>query len=87
MHQIQKTASANGEREFEVHAEFSPARLVAIANARHLRLTKVGAFVGHSHAEVDNVFLLHKGALAATIAVPLARASMSNWRTCAPAND
>ena len=54
----------NLEREFAAITEHWSPRVVADANGQAVKLAKVrGEFVWHSHADEDEFFLVHRGAL------------------------
>lgn len=52
------------EAEFaQIREHWSP-RVIAAANGQYIKLAKVkGSFVWHSHADEDEVFLVHRGTL------------------------
>lgn len=50
------------DREFEQITDYYAPRVVATANGQYLKLARFkGAFVWHSHAEEDELFLVHSG--------------------------
>lgn len=50
------------DREFEQIKEYYAPRVVATANGQYLKLARFkGEFVWHSHAEEDELFLVHSG--------------------------
>lgn len=50
------------DEEFEQITEYYAPRIVATANGQYLKLARFkGAFVWHSHAEEDELFLVHSG--------------------------
>jgi mannose-6-phosphate isomerase-like protein (cupin superfamily) len=53
---------ANLDREFAAVTDYWSPRVVALANGQYLKIARVkGELVWHSHAEEDELFMVHSG--------------------------
>jgi mannose-6-phosphate isomerase-like protein (cupin superfamily) len=61
---MQTTFTSNLDQEFEQVPQLWSPRVIAAANGQYVNVARVkGEFVWHSHANEDEFFLVHKGAL------------------------